>query len=654
MIPRNLISGLFLLPFAVSELNIYGYLDLKTLADGFHTTTACIAALNQTVDCDARTAVAAAVADTYYWTLDNVTTLCTSQCQQSLASWTSAVDAACGNRPIVEDGIIKLASSTPLAYKEGFDLVCLKSGDSWCMIESQEWEGSDILKYPTDYCSTGDPEYDGPECFEEGFDQLAIEAGDERMTSLYEKDLLCSDCFLKIFRQRLLSPFLLKGGYTSYLVEQFQDMQSYCSTSMPYSTSTSEVFMGTATRTMPTGSPPPATTCGGPTIQPTDPPLSCEAITDKYNVTTGDVRHRTGNVYCEFSEPLCLPEPCQIGVVPLGSTCTSLLEKYSSPEFNITLSQFLNWNPYLAGSCDLLRWHQRVCIRPPGGSYESQPPVHQPTGASEYYTTAIPPAPTSTGTTPSCGRYYEVVAGDQCNTIALHLSTKGVRTCGLLTPTALHLFKCPQNPPTVYVVQITVTRPVKKRVLETAVRSVDTVSPAILHWPPSSTPDPHYRILMTLIALFCTQVDQPMTIVDQDIATQGNVLPATELPSPKMGRVALNIMIGSVVTPLLENAALFMDTAGVRRNSAQQGIVIRVPVIRTLVKRVSTVHADQALQETRHVPALNSAHVVIWRDIVEMEPTTAHTGDAILGRAKGPKIQSIALYTTVLYPDLWI
>lgn len=58
------------------------------------------------------------------------------------------------------------------------------------MIESQEWEGSDILKYPTDYCSTGDPEYDGPECFEEGFDQLAIEAGDERMTSLYEKDLV--------------------------------------------------------------------------------------------------------------------------------------------------------------------------------------------------------------------------------------------------------------------------------------------------------------------------------------------------------------------------------------------------------------------------------------------------------------------------------
>ncbi|EFE31903.1 uncharacterized protein ARB_01156 [Trichophyton benhamiae CBS 112371] len=167
-----------------------------------------------------------------------------------------------------------------------------------------------------------------------------------------------------------------------------------------------------------------------------------------------------------------------------------------------------------------------------------------------------------------------------------------------------------------------------------------------------------------------------MTIVDQDIATQGNVLPATELPSPRMGRVVcesklttktpfipqvvliasqvLNIMIGSVVTQLLENAALSMDIAGVRRTSAQQGIVIRVPVIQTLAKRVLTVRADQALQETKHVPALNLAHVATWRDIVEMEPTTAHPGDAILERAKGPRIHSIALYVTVLYLDLWI
>ncbi|KAM5478328.1 hypothetical protein McanCB56680_006450 [Microsporum canis] len=420
--PVNLISGLFLLKFTFAELNIYGHLDPQTLAEGFQTTTACIFALNQTVHCNERRAVVASIADTYYWALDDVITLCTPQCQQSLNSWISDVDAACGNRPIVEDGIIKLASSIPLTYKEGFDLVCLKSGDSWCILESQQWVGSDIIKHPADYCSSGDPEYDGKECYEEGFDQLAIEPEDERMANLYDKDLLCSGCFLKIFRQRLLSPFLLKGGYTSYLVEQFEDMQLKCSTSMPYTTSISEVFMGTVTRTTPTASPLPAsTTCQGPIIKPADPPLSCTDIADKYNVTSGEVRHRTGNIDCEFSKPLCLPEPCEIAVVPLDSTCTSFLESHSSSTFNVTINQFLNWNPYLSGSCELINWYQRVCIRPPGGSYENQLPVRQSTAASQYYTPAIPPAPTSTGTTASCGRYYEVVAGDQCNTIARHL-----------------------------------------------------------------------------------------------------------------------------------------------------------------------------------------------------------------------------------------
>ncbi|KAM5468664.1 hypothetical protein MferCBS49748_003422 [Microsporum ferrugineum] len=615
--PVNLISGLLLLKFTFAELNIYGHLDPQTLAEGFQTTTACIFALNQTVHCNERRAVVASIADSYYWALDDVITLCTPQCQQSLNSWISDVDAACGNRPIVEDGIIKLASSIPLTYKEGFDLVCLKSGDSWCILESQEWAGSDIMKYPADYCSSGDPEYDGKECYEEGFDQLAIEPEDERMANLYDKDLLCSGCFLKIFRQRLLSPFLLKGGYTSYLVEQFEDMQLKCSTSMPYTTSTSEVFMGTVTRTTPTASPPPAsTTCQGPIIKPADPPLSCTDIADKYNVTSGEVHHRTGNIDCEFSKPLCLPEPCEIAVVPLDSTCTSFLQSHSSSTFNVTINQFLNWNPYLSGSCELMNWYQRVCIRPPGGSYESQLPVHQSTAASQYYTPAIPPAPTSTGTTASCGRYYEVVAGDQCNTIARHfgitvdefltLNTQVDERCSNLWIAYAYCFKWLPNQPTVYAVQITVIQLAKARVLDIVAQPVDIV-------------------------------DQLIAIVAQDTVTLGNVPLATERPLPKMGDVVPNIMIGSVGTRLLGNAALSMDTVGIHQTSAQQGIATQEPATQTLVGRVLMVRAGQALQETRHALALILVNVVVLRDLVEMGPTTVHTGNAILGRVKDLK-----------------
>lgn len=58
------------------------------------------------------------------------------------------------------------------------------------MLESQDWEGSDITKYSQDYCDSGDPEYDDPICFDPEFDMLAIQPEDERMTNLYDHELV--------------------------------------------------------------------------------------------------------------------------------------------------------------------------------------------------------------------------------------------------------------------------------------------------------------------------------------------------------------------------------------------------------------------------------------------------------------------------------
>ncbi|KAM5502552.1 hypothetical protein McaMca56_001994 [Microsporum canis] len=93
-------------------------------------------------------------------------------------------------------------------------------------------------------------------------------------------------------------------------------------------------------------------------------------------------------------------------------------------------------------------------------------------------------------------------------------------------------------------------------------------------------------------------------------------------------------MIGSVGTRLLGNAALSMDTVGIHQTSAQQGIATQEPATQTLVGRVLMVRAGQALQETRHALALILVNVVVLRDLVEMGPTTVHTGNAILGRVK--------------------
>lgn len=63
------------------------------------------------------------------------------------------------------------------------------------MIEAQEWEGSDIIKYSPDYCDSQDPEYDDPLCFDQDFDMLAIHPEDERMANLYDHELVGKSVF---------------------------------------------------------------------------------------------------------------------------------------------------------------------------------------------------------------------------------------------------------------------------------------------------------------------------------------------------------------------------------------------------------------------------------------------------------------------------
>jgi hypothetical protein len=47
---------------------------------------------------------------------------------------------------------------------------------------------------------------------------------------------LCSDCFVKMMYQRLSNPYLPDADFSGYLVEQFDDIQSVCSTTMALTT----------------------------------------------------------------------------------------------------------------------------------------------------------------------------------------------------------------------------------------------------------------------------------------------------------------------------------------------------------------------------------------------------------------------------------
>jgi hypothetical protein len=111
-------------------------------------------------------------------------------------------------------------------------------------------------------------------------------------------------------------------------MKQFKKLQTTCSTSMEIHTYSSTLVL----KGLPTAPPQVSTTattsvspimassakdCRGQFVQPklsksSVPPLNCDDLSDKYNVSTGDLKFVTQDDYCEFNQPICLPPPCEL------------------------------------------------------------------------------------------------------------------------------------------------------------------------------------------------------------------------------------------------------------------------------------------------------------------------------------------------------
>lgn len=55
---------------------------------------------------------------------------------------------------------------------------------------------------------------------------------------------------MKLYRQRLLDPWLAHSDFTDYLIDQFDRIQQNCSVTLPYTTSDSTLYVGLATPTV--------------------------------------------------------------------------------------------------------------------------------------------------------------------------------------------------------------------------------------------------------------------------------------------------------------------------------------------------------------------------------------------------------------------
>ncbi|KAM0699779.1 hypothetical protein Q7P36_000415 [Cladosporium allicinum] len=402
----------------VADFQLYAYYDRETLLAGWDLTSSCIDAFPM-----------ATVMANSNWYMDNITALCTTTCQDSFKAWGSDVEQACAGEKVVQGGVIVEAKALSLSLTYNAQIACLQDSEfNWCFFDSQSWQGSDYIRYDSLMCAD---ESDMPDiCNDEDFDIQSITADMQAMTNLYNSSMFCSECFLELYRLRLLDPWLASTNFTDYLIGQFDSVQQNCSTTLPYTMSSSTLYIGAQTTVTATATTTDAATtintaastavCLGQVVQPIANWLTCDDLSDTYNVSTGDARTATGDYDCFFDTPACLPLPCPIYTVWGSPSCASLAELASNSTNNVSESQFLAWNSNIQGSCGRVANSQRVCMEAPGGTWTTPSvTITAPTGTVLYYTTATPAYPTQSGTTESCGKYYQVVSGDDCATVNL-------------------------------------------------------------------------------------------------------------------------------------------------------------------------------------------------------------------------------------------
>ncbi|KAK2007838.1 agglutinin isolectin 1 [Colletotrichum eremochloae] len=285
------------------------------------------------------------------------------------------------------------ALALPLTFTYNAGLVCTRdAASSWCFVESQTWRGSDYIRWEPTMCfSDGDDNSTvAPQCSDPEFDLNEVNSNMAAIRNLYDKDLI------------------------------------NCSTTLPYRTSASTLYIGDATSTTTTGktvtypSTTATPTCMGQMVEPIENWLICNDLSDTYQISTGDARVATGDMDCFFDRPVCVPFPCELDTVWDEPSCDELAERYSNSTYTVTTIQFLSWNTNIQGSCSGIAPGQRVCKGAPGGtSPQPNATIIAPgaTGTPTYYEAVKPAHPTQSGTISECGAFYLVAAGDDCFTV---------------------------------------------------------------------------------------------------------------------------------------------------------------------------------------------------------------------------------------------
>ena len=210
----------FMFALGAAAFNLYPTVNPDALAQSFGISIDCLDALNETIPCDQTLFQMSNTVDSYLWTIENVTDLCTPACIASTAKWWSDVQTRCAAESIAAYGKMVPVETITGRFFDGLGIACLQSGmssnssasntslpfanttsaptssapysnsssasnttssgPSWCLIESQEWIGSDIIRPDCDTVS------DDLSCD----DPLNVSPENERIANLYPYDMV--------------------------------------------------------------------------------------------------------------------------------------------------------------------------------------------------------------------------------------------------------------------------------------------------------------------------------------------------------------------------------------------------------------------------------------------------------------------------------
>ncbi|KAH7317112.1 hypothetical protein B0I35DRAFT_337390, partial [Stachybotrys elegans] len=361
----------------------------------------CLAALNTTLPCDPNIFQWTIKIDDVYWTEKDVGALCVPNCISKARDWSKAVQVACRDDWMTAGERAVPAESLSLRFLEGLEMACMRSkSNEWCLLKSYEWVGSDVVQVD---CAA---KPNDPWCIDKG----NVSAENSRMSSLYDDDILCSECFLKTLHARLSSEFLQDTDYADYLVDEFQDIQSVCKTTVGDLTTRAIPGYPAATETSNPGQPEPdpghdeppededpddgddaedpqpdiPTNCTGRAIDVRyasgEGVAACNELSLKYGVATGELMLATNSEECYSFNFVCVPERCQLLRTGTWLTCRSesIASALSNATDPVNMAQIATWNPNIQGACDFLVQDQYICINAPGGSWIRPPESELP------------------------------------------------------------------------------------------------------------------------------------------------------------------------------------------------------------------------------------------------------------------------------------